>query len=170
MDSLGILPPVDEIRLEAGSVTELRLGVPSMATVLDRHCDGSVARGQRVLVGVVRDRFAVLIPNAAVQAEWQVIPVLNEDQVVVRGDRRSTRTDEHGRFALCNLPEGPLITLRGLAERADATLDGMVELRFEQGRDEVVVLRPDQSADRFYAPNTIWKADLSLFPTNQSSR
>ncbi len=164
MDSIGIAAPELDVELEPGSGVEVHVGFPSMATMLERHCDGGWSRGLRVLVGVVRDRLAEPVSNAAVQAVWQIINIHGGDVITANGRDRATRADRNGRFALCNLPEGPVITVRGRAERLDVVIDGAFKFSFAQGRSEVEIIRPDETVDRVFAPYIIWKADLSLFP------
>ena len=164
LDSLGIVVPEYPVELATGQESEVVMNVPTMSSIIAKHCDGHLMNRHRVVVGVVRDRYAEPIANAAIRAEWQVIPIINEDVIAVRSDRRETRSDENGRFSLCDIPQGPVITLSGLAELSDTEIEGSMRFNFEYGRDQVTIVRRDESVDSFYAPFLIWRADLALFP------
>lgn len=92
LDSLGVRPGRARVSLRPEAVREVRLAIPSAASVLRQSC---AATDGAVLSGVVRDSIAPL-PAARVRMVWSASDGSPRS--------RSTSTDDEGRFVFCGAP------------------------------------------------------------------
>ena len=113
LDSLGLVLPAVEIEVEAGGHTELRLALPSEASILVAGCrEEEQGEGTAALTGTVTDAASgAPIPGARVRMEWQEVESV---EPVVRAQDRwlEVRTDGEGRYVACGVPTDEVITVR----------------------------------------------------------
>lgn len=113
LDSLGLMLPGVEVEMEEGSSTELRLAIPSEASILAAVCrEEEQEEGTAVLTGAVTDAASgAPIPGATVRVEWQEVESV-EPLVRARDRWLEARTDEEGRYVACGIPTDERITVR----------------------------------------------------------
>jgi hypothetical protein len=118
LDSLGVEPPLREVRVE-GHPVRADLGIPSAARLRGAICGGQ-ADSSGIVVGVVRDaRDGSPVAGASVAGEWVEFS-LSAAGMVRRVPRLVATTKESGWFALCGVPNAGTIAL--VASRgADST-------------------------------------------------
>jgi len=125
LDSLGLEPPLREVRVEGRRSVRIDLAIPSPARLRAAICGPrSTSKPQSgsgaLVIGVVRharDRAAAR--DVTVTAEWTELSFTSRG-ITRRILRLVTTTGERGRFALCDVPSPGTIAL--LATRgADST-------------------------------------------------
>ena len=113
-DSLGLKAPGESVALKAGAPVTVQLAGPSMATLLARTCAADERTpGTAALRGRVVDAStggpAV---DAEVTVSWNRLENTTARATPVTDQRRATRTDPDGRYAVCALPGGVRLTAR----------------------------------------------------------
>lgn len=113
LDSLGVVPAGTEARVLPGQTTEIRLAVPSLATVLLAACAAAEPEVNRsALSGVVRDgATGEPIPGASVRVEWQEVERL-QPLVLARDRWFEVGADAAGRYTACGVPTGEAVSVR----------------------------------------------------------
>ncbi|HEX6135387.1 MAG TPA: carboxypeptidase regulatory-like domain-containing protein, partial [Longimicrobiales bacterium] len=112
LDELGIEPAVTEVEVSAGDTAELRLAIPSLATILVARCRAEADSGTAVVSGIVSDRRrGGPVPGATVRVQWQQVERM---QPVVQARDRwfEVRTDTAGRYIACGVPVDEVVTIR----------------------------------------------------------
>jgi hypothetical protein len=113
LDSLGVQVTGREVEVVAGHTAEVRLAVPSTASLSLARCrveEGET--GGAVLSGTVRDATTgEPVPGATVRVEWQEVEAT---EPVVRASDRwfEVRTDEEGRYTACGVPLDEAVRVR----------------------------------------------------------
>ena len=154
LDSLGMVPSEVEVSVAAGRTTSLDLFVPSREGLLEAHC-GELEEGASALVGLVRSGEAGdPVSGASVALEWtgyrSPTGALQQLQADIHG--LETVTDSRGRFRVCGVPSGWLVSVQATSgSYRSPTRD----LRVPTGDVMVVELTldlPGAAAERPVAP------------------
>lgn len=170
-DSLGLRLRPREVTLEPGVTTEIALAIGSIRSVMRELCDDFPSPDRAIaIVGVARDRYAAPVADAVIEAYWQIVPVINEDMLLVRESQRETKTDADGRFVVCDVPTGALVTLRGVKELNGTDIEGSVQFRYEAEQGAARVSGPGQPEFWVYVMDPIMKIDISMFPEGATER
>lgn len=114
LDSLGAFPSEVEVSVAGGRTTSLDLHAPSRQEVLEAHCGegegepGASAVMGRVWSGVEGDPA----PGAVVTLQWSRYrsPTGGIEQLQADIKRIEAVTDDGGRFRMCGIPPGVLVT------------------------------------------------------------
>lgn len=118
LDSLGLAPPMGKVTLAAGDSAEAPLAVVSPATVVRASCGAAtLADSLGLMVGRVRSATdGTPRGQAQVMATWSEVTLgpegLKRSAPVVR-----TQADDQGAFALCGIPAGTRVIVRGWSGR-----------------------------------------------------
>jgi hypothetical protein len=167
VDSLGIEPPAYEVTLSPGEVSHVAIGLGSISSAWKEVCGSSVSTDHAMaIVGIARDRFATPIPEARIEAYWQTVPVISDELLFMRNNQNEVTTDARGRFAICDIPRGVFVTLRGSQEVNGTSLEGITEFRYVQERNAVRIGGLDQHVSWVFLTDPILKIDLSLMPVS----
>jgi hypothetical protein len=106
LDGAGVQAPTVQATVRANESSEIKLGTPSVATVIRRLCGANVggALPERIVFGAVtRAGDAAPVPNALVRATWVEVALAGRNTKPTRGGVE-TRASENGGFALCDVP------------------------------------------------------------------
>lgn len=151
LDSLGITPDPQPVALARGRRASVVLAIPPEPRIVERLCPGGMARGERVLTGVVRDATGRPVAGAEVLASWQAIggapgaPVVTELHA-------AAAADSAGRYVLCGMPPARL----RLSARAGQNHSAEVVLEFSASGVWI------EEREYRSAPGRIWTQDLAL--------
>ncbi len=108
LDELGLGSAAWEVEVEPDAAAETELWIPSAASLAEALCRSEPG----VLVGVLREEEGGPGVEGSVTARW----------TGEGGERMSaTATDERGRYALCGLPVGAAVRVRGVADGSVGT-------------------------------------------------
>jgi hypothetical protein len=154
LDSLAFRPESVDVDLRPGTVTAVRLGVPSDESLVGHLCpDTLVQPTERVVVGVVREvPSGRPLPGAEIFMSWQEVRS-NPGGLAAKDWRASGRTDESGSYAVCGLPLDRSIRVLG---RSNSREGSPVYLRFlDRG-----VSVGNRGAQLFRG--RIWRQDLEV--------
>jgi hypothetical protein len=127
LDSLGVEPPAQEVRVEQHHAMRVDLATPSAERIRAAVCGvRSAADSAALLLGVVRDA-RTLTPAAGVKVagEWMEI-VFSPEGVQRHSPRLIATTGENGWFAICNVPRAGTMFLIA-SKGADST--DMIEVQ-----------------------------------------
>lgn len=121
LDSLGVEPPLREVRLDGRHPLRADLAIPSPWRLRTTICGAKAASDSGSLVmGVVRDaRTGAAVPNVSVAGMW-VEYVFTAGRVQHRVPRLVVNSATNGWFAMCNLPGEGTIALEA-ARGPDST-------------------------------------------------
>lgn len=119
LDTLGFTPEPVTREVRRGSVTSVRLAMPSVADLLFAACrDEGRPEGSAALLGWVRDAGSgVLLAGAVVRVEWQGdwrFPSQGGREYVRltrEGQGLETTADGEGRYRICAVPEERSLTV-----------------------------------------------------------
>lgn len=120
MDSLGLQPVIGEVEARVDArVDTLRL--PSPRDVLLKACPrDSVANGEALLRGVVRDERDRPLPRAAVVATWQAnVSIIGDvaiDRLRYTEKTLGTIAGEDGSWRICGVPRDVLLSVRTVSD------------------------------------------------------
>lgn len=104
LDTLGVRVYTPPVEFAPGVTVEIALGVPSTRTIVRAKCQSS-ASDAGAIFGVVLDaEREEPVPGAEVRLSWVELSVDRETGIRYEPQRRSTTTDDAGRFRLCYLP------------------------------------------------------------------
>jgi hypothetical protein len=105
LDSLGLAPPLREVRVGARS-TSVALAVPSARTIATTLCGAAaVSDSTGTLIGFVRDaRTLAGTVQGTVLIRWT--RVILQPRVRIEQPEATAPTRDNGWFALCNVPVG----------------------------------------------------------------
>ncbi len=149
LDSLGLFVPPREVALLPGDLVELRLAVPSTASLLAAACEAPEPGARTgAVVGTVRDAATGRpLAGARVTLRWsrfdirgRNLPAVSHIPVVVHEDWEGVEleTDERGGFRACGLPADTRIVAQaahgewmGPPRTIRLDRDGTLELRLE---------------------------------------
>lgn len=107
LDSLNIEPPAVEIGVTPGRISELRLSIPSLGTILLGACRAEAREtGVAVVSGTVIDRSSGKpIPGAMVRVEWQEGERSSSAERPAAG-RIDVQASAEGSYTACGIPLG----------------------------------------------------------------
>ena len=115
LDSLGFPKWTWEIEADTALVRNVTLAVPTLSSLLARHCgDSAPTAGETVLLGRVHDGTRA-VQAARVRVTWTVT-VIGASGLARAERERSAVTDEHGRFAICGVPPETPLTVAAAAD------------------------------------------------------
>lgn len=126
LDSLGVDPPLREVRVAGGRPVSADVGIPSPRRLLAAICGERLVRDSgAVILGVVRDAQSHLpLAGVGVTGAWQEFS-MKRGGFSRRVQRVEAVTSETGWFSLCDVPRpGTTTVVTGL--EADST--GFVEV------------------------------------------
>lgn len=137
LDSLGIYPPSVDLTVTEDRTTQITLTEPSLASVLAAICPGMEDEaGLSAVVGTVRTgRNRAPIGTATVTVEWTDYRRGGGGELLADVRTLQVTSDTRGRFRVCGVPPGVLLTAR--ASFAGAEGSGR---RSEIGRSQILVL------------------------------
>lgn len=144
LDSLGITPPTRRVEGRRGRPAYVELAVPSMRTILRYVCpDSSVAAGNGVVMGVVRDAATNKpIGSTRVVVMWTGLSFATGQALKVP-KAVSTLTSADGAYKACGVPTGGSVSVQahGKTERS-----GWIQVEVPPGgvalRDFLIGTRP----------------------------
>ncbi len=137
MEWLGYTRGRIEHDYSPGETIELDIIVPTLETIHGQLCRGAPPDSNRMLHGEVRTPTGDLLEDAEVRIEW------------APGIHRRTKTEDDGRYVLCDLPNNTVMTLSVKHELFESE---QITLRFVE-RDFLV--GTGEEASSFYAPDRI---------------
>ncbi len=153
LDSLAAPAPDAEVELVRGEVAELRLAVPSMATIMLASCHAEERKEDTaVLAGTVRDRTSGKpVPGATVRVDWQVVAKV--EPYIQTFDRWiEARSDADGHYVACGIQPDELLDvraglgdLRGNPVKARFAEAGYQRLDLELDLPSALRITPDPS-------------------------
>lgn len=132
LDSLGVEPPLHEVRVTGHRGVRADLGIPSPARLRTAICT-SLAKSDSgaVVVGVVRNAHdGAPAAGVAVTGEWLELS-FSKDGVISHTPRLVVTTAETGWFAMCNVPSAGSMALTA-SRGADTT--GFIEVQVPASR------------------------------------
>ena len=125
LDSLRVEAPLARIDVVEAGELNIRLAIPSEATLARTLCGPAIDDSAAVLIGDVRDaKQRRPLANATVRASWPEW-VFTKRQMGREDVARVARTDSTGQFILCGVPQGTTVT--ALAHHGTDTT-GVIEL------------------------------------------
>ncbi|MEP6621319.1 MAG: carboxypeptidase regulatory-like domain-containing protein [bacterium] len=106
LDSLGVEPPLREVRVDSLGPVNTNLAIPSPVQLRAAICGmSSVADSSAVLVGVVRDaRTGAPVSGVMVTGEWLELS-FRRSGLERHVPRLTTTTADNGWFAMCRVPK-----------------------------------------------------------------
>lgn len=117
LDSLAVPALRATVEVPAGGgAAEATLATPSRATAQRSLCGTSLAGGQSIVLGEVRDHARRPAPSAPVQAWWNET-LLGPGQLERRTLATVTTTDALGMYAVCGVPQGAELHLHAEVAR-----------------------------------------------------
>ena len=153
LDSLGYMAGRAGGTFSPGDTVQMDLAVPSRLTVHRDLCpEIGIPGDTRALVGLVQNSDGSAVDGVWIAAIWNV--------GVDRSDRRMRRirTDDTGRYVLCNVPIGADIEVEILLEELD---DPVVELIF---RGDQVDITQGGVTSTYEVADRILRLDLQVAP------
>lgn len=124
LDSIG-LSGLAAQATAGDDVPDVRLAIPSFATLWRLSCRGAAPRDSAILFGTVRHAAGgTPVANAAIELAWSDL-LLDRRRVVDRTWRVETRTNERGGYAVCGVPQGLGFRIRA---RTDSTASGVIDM------------------------------------------
>ncbi len=143
LDTLATLGTGMEVEVAPGKASEIRLAVPSIASIISEVC---ADRSREDASGVIRGRVLDTetgrpVPEASVSLTWQVV---SRPSGWLRGDDMiiETTTDDHGRFTVCNTPAQELIEIQAKTDEGRSDI-----LRFQIERDSYTTIGLEVNPD-----------------------
>jgi hypothetical protein len=126
LDSLGVDPPLKEVKVVGTKPVIADLGIPSAARLRKAICGaGSSTDSGAVITGIVRDGKGAAAPGVTVSGDWLEYSI-GSGGITRRMARRTSKSADNGWYALCNVPSGGIVALvANLA--ADST--GLIEVQ-----------------------------------------
>jgi hypothetical protein len=125
IDSLGIDIPAQRITLSPAGRADVQLATPSRATVLSAACPDSARREDAtLLMGMVRSaESGAPMSGAVVSVPWSGLAFGDSGGLSAVRQGAMTPASPEGRFAICNVPAGAGLTMRGWewAARTDSS-------------------------------------------------
>jgi hypothetical protein len=104
LDSLGIAPPVADVRAPETGEASIVLATPSAATIRTLLCPDVRDSSTGVVIGRVRDvDTRAPLPDAEVSSVWLEL-VFGAGGIASEPQRQATRSTSAGVFALCGIP------------------------------------------------------------------
>ena len=166
LDSLGIEPPLREVRVSRGQPIRADIAVPSPARMRAAICGATATpNAGAVVVGIVRSaRERTPTAGATVTGEWHEISFQN-GHVEHHRPRLVVTSAENGWFALCNVPKGGTMFLAAQRGRESTDLievqmpaDGFLRRELYLGAVRtLVVVDSAASADTLTIPPARWR-------------
>jgi hypothetical protein len=152
MDSLGLPPVVREVEAREGTRID-SLSLPSARDALVKACPrDSVAHGEGMLRGRVRDERARPVQQAAVVVTWQsnVGTVGMTDATRLRWTETTigTLSDDHGGWQLCGVPRGAPLAVRVVADSGSDSQRTRLDDNQPFGSVDLVLRREAVAASR----------------------
>ena len=120
MDSLGMPAVLAEVEARTDARVE-SIRLPSPRDVLVKACPrDSIANGEGMLHGIVRNERAEVVRNAAVVATWQgdvsVIGNVNADQLRYTEKSVGSISGNEGAWRICGIPRGMAVAVRVVSD------------------------------------------------------
>jgi len=146
LDSLGVEPPLREVRVDGRRPVRADLAIPSPAGLRAAICgQQSAPESGAVVIGIVRDaRNGGATAGVTVTGEWLEFSFAPE-QRGWRTQRLTATTAENGWFALCNVPGA-----------------GTIALRASRGTDSTDLIEMQVPAERFLRRELYLGSSLGL--------
>jgi hypothetical protein len=116
LDSIGVGSITTRTTVRGGD-DEVRMAVPSLATLWRRWCQGVAPKDTGLVHGVVRDVEGNPAVGATIEVSWTDLSVENK-VVRERGKIGHVVADANGNYALCGIPANTMVQLRATRDSA----------------------------------------------------
>ena len=124
LDSLGLDPPRRHVDVRNAEPQEVQLGIPAPASLVASLCGGEIAQDSTGLfLGRLRHARGGVAPNGAVTVSWLELRFTRQGLRHAAASQRGKTADD-GLFAICGVPLGTALVVRGWSGR-DST--GLLE-------------------------------------------
>jgi len=121
LDSLGIFAPSAEVTIQPGEFTDVVLGIPSSAGILEASCPQEALSAETTMVtGSVRDQATGdPVEGATVLVSWSTFEERGAGTFLERRHGVQTVSGANGRYSACGVPSDAVLTVRATLGRRE---------------------------------------------------